>query len=51
MGTDYLDYWFFGSLCCTNHRDYFFLGIQTSCITDIHVVKVCEKRFLHLPTF
>ena len=51
MGTDYLDYWFFGFLCCTNHRDDLFLGVQTSCIFDIHVVKVCETRFLHLPIF
>ena len=43
--------WLFGSLCYTNHRDDLFLGVQTSCIFDIHVVKVCETRFLHLPTF
>ena len=51
VGTDYLDYWLFGFLCCTNHRDDLFLGVQTSCIFDIHVVKVCETRFLYLPTF
>ena len=49
MGSDYLDFWLFGSLCFTNHRDDLFLGVQTSCIFDIHVVKVCETRFLHLP--
>ena len=51
VGTDYLDYWFFGLLCCTNHRDDLFLGVQASFIFGIHVMKVCETRFLHLPTF
>ena len=41
---------FFGFLCCTNHRDDLFLGVLTFCTFDILVVKVCETRFKHLPT-
>ena len=48
MGTDYC---FVDFLCGTNHRDDLFLGVQRSSIFDIHVVKVYETKFLHLPTF